>query len=304
MIVVIIILVLVIIISFICYYITFYSPHRGDGNHYSVPSGEQYQCIKSTMRRLIDEFLELDSEEIEIISRDGLKLSGKYYHVCDGAPVDICFHGYRGTAARDFCGGARIPLEMGHNMIVVDQRAQGKSQGHSICFGIKERYDCLSWINYVLCRFGMGTRIHIFGVSMGAATVLMAAGLGLPENVRCVIADCPYSEVPAIIRKVCRDRKLPDTLFYPFIWLGAYLFAGIKLEDGDCVNAVKNSSVPMLIIHGEEDHFVPCYMSHEIHNSRPDIVSLSTFPGAGHGISYIVDKPRYEKLVHDFIKNL
>lgn len=289
-------------LSFVCYYITFHSPNKGDGNHYSIPSGQQYQKNKELMRRLIDEFLALEYEEVEVVAYDGRLLRGKYYHCSDDAPVDICFHGYRGTSARDFCGGAKIPLELGHNILVVDQRAQGKSEGHSICFGIKERFDCLSWINFALCRFGEDVEINLFGVSMGASTVLMASGHELPENVKCIVADCPYSSVEKIIRKVCRDRRLSDRLFYPFIYLGALLFAGIKLEQGDCVQAVKDAKVPILLIHGEEDHFVPCEMSEEIQKANMRLIHRVTFPQAGHGISYIEDKTRYEALVHEFLR--
>lgn len=294
----------ILIFSYICYYIVFYSPHKGAGDHYNLPHGVQYEKYRDRMLGYIDDFLNLDCEKVEIISYDGIKLSGRYYHVNENSGVDICFHGYRGTGIRDFCGGSRIAMGMGRNVILVDQRAHGESAGHSICFGIKERFDCLSWINYVLCRFGEETDINIYGVSMGAATVLLASELNLPENVKHIVADSPYTSAGDIIKKVCKDMKIPSVLVYPFIYLGALLFAGIRLDCCDCAKAVKKAKIPILIIHGEDDRFVPCKMSEVIQKANPRLVHRVTFPNAAHGISYIEDKDRYEQLIHSFISSL
>jgi len=294
----------ILLICFICYYIVFFSPHRGAGDHHALPAGVQYEKHKERMLGYIDDFLKLDCEKLEILSYDGKILRGRYYHVNDDAGVDICFHGYRGTGIRDFCGGSRIAMGMGRNVILVDQRAHGESKGHSICFGIKERYDCLSWINYAICRFGDDVDINIYGVSMGASTVLMASGLELPDNVKHIVADSPYTSAGDIIKKVCADLKLPVFLVYPFIYLGALIFAGVKLDSCDCVSAVKKARIPILLIHGEEDRFVPCEMSETIRKANPKLIHRVTFPNAAHGISYIEDKERYEQLINQFIKSL
>lgn len=303
MVFIIFVLAIIFILSFICYYIVFYSPQRGQGDHYSLPEGDQYDKYKDRMTRYIDEFLAIDYEDVEIVSFDGLMLRGRYYHIGDDAPVDICFHGYRGTGVRDFCGGSRIAMKLGHNVILVDQRAHGKSQGHSISFGINERRDCLSWIEYALCRFGGDREINIMGVSMGASTVLMAAGLGLPNNVKRIVADCPYTSPPEIIKKVCRDRKLPAALVYPFIYTGALVYGHFRLNSADCTEAVKAAKLPVLLIHGEDDRFVPCDMSRKIQKANPEYIQLFTFPNAAHGISYIEDRARYEALVRQFFNN-
>ena len=294
----------ILLICFICYYIVFFSPHRGAGDHHALPAGVQYEKHKERMLGYIDDFLKLDCEKLEILSYDGKILRGRYYHVDDDAGVDICFHGYRGTGIRDFCGGSRIAMGMGRNVILVDQRAHGESKGHSICFGIKERYDCLSWINYAMCRFGDDVDINIYGVSMGASTVLMASGLELPDNVKHIVADSPYTSAGDIIKKVCADLKLPVFLVYPFIYLGALIFAGVKLDSCDCVSAVKKARIPILLIHGEDDRFVPCEMSETIRKANPKLIHRVTFPNAAHGISYIEDKERYEQLINQFIKSL
>ena len=239
-------------------------------------------------------------EPVEITSRDGLRLFGRYYHVADGAPVHIQCHGYRSYALRDFCGGNPIAREMGHNTIVIDQRAHGRSEGDTISFGINERLDVLAWAEYARNRFG-DVPIFLTGVSMGAATVLMASELPLPQSVVGIIADCPYSSPRAIIRKVIADMGLPVALAYPFAVLGAYLFGHFKgLGRITAKDAVRNATVPILLIHGEADTFVPCEMSREIASAAPN-ARLECFPNADHALSYMTDLDRYVTASNEFI---
>mgnify|MGYP001117318828 CR=1 FL=1 len=153
----------------------FYSPEERKEDIYALPQGEQYENERQRMLSLIREMDEIPYEAVSISAQDGTKLAARYYHVRDGAPLQIQFHGYRGTALRDFCGGNKLARESGQNTLVVDPRAHGKSGGTTITFGIRERWDCLSWVEYVNQRFGSDTPIFLSGVSMGAATVLMAS---------------------------------------------------------------------------------------------------------------------------------
>ena len=186
---------------------------------------------------------------------------------------------------------------------MVDQRSHGKSEGNTITFGIKERRDCLSWIQYICERFGNDTPIILCGLSMGAATVLMATDLELPPNIKGIIADCPYSSPKAIIQKVCKDMHLPPKLLYPFVKLGACLLAGFNLEESDAVSAVKNTSIPILIIHGDDDRFVPYYMSEEIAKANSSVI-FETISTAGHGLCYMVEPKKYEDVTVKFIQGI
>ena len=140
---------------------------------------------------------------------------------------------------------------------------------------------------------------------MGAATVLMVTDQPLPSNVVGVMADCPYSSPKAIIKKVCRvEMRLPVKPLYPFIKLGARLFAGFDLEESSAVSAVKNTPVPILILHGTGDRFVPCDMSHEIHAANPKMITLVTIPDAGHGLCYMTEPKMYEDAMQEFFKKI
>jgi fermentation-respiration switch protein FrsA (DUF1100 family) len=139
---------------------------------------------------------------------------------------------------------------------------------------------------------------------MGAATVLMATGLPLPQNVACVIADSPFSAPSAIIEKVCFDLHYPVLLCRPFIYLAARLFGGFCLNGCTAKEAVTRAKVPILLIHGEDDRLVPCSMSFEIASFCASNVTVRTFPKAGHGLSYLIDPVGYEQAVTDFLMSV
>lgn len=299
-----IIIILILAISYWAYRMAFFNPVEGRDNYYDLPPGEQYEPLWPLMTKMIDSMVETEFEVVCITSYDGKQLFGRYFHVSDDAPLEIQFHGYKSTALRDYCGGSKLAHRLGYNELLIDQRSHGKSEGKTITFGIKERRDCLSWIEYALNRFGKDKRIILSGLSMGAATVLMVNDLDLPDNVIGIISDCPYSSPKAIIKKVCKDMGYPPTIAFPFIVLGAFIFGHFNIFASSPVNAVRHAKVPIMLIHGDDDRFVPCDMSREIHSVRPDLIEFHTFPDAGHGISYLLDTERYEKLVEKFINNL
>ena len=303
--IILLICIIILMITYVSYRIAFHAPMKiEDDSHYRIPQGEQYDKEQSAIVKSINEMLARSFEPVTITSFDGKKLYARYYHVADNAPVQILFHGYKSSAIVDWCGGSKFAGKLGQNALVVDQRSHGKSEGMAITFGVNERKDCLSWINYVRSRFGENVKIVLSGLSMGAATVLMAIDLPLPENVVGIIADCPFSSPKAIIQKVGKDMHLPIKVMYPFVKLAARLFAQFDLEESGAVSAVKDTKIPVLLIHGEDDHFVPCDMSREIYKANPSQVILETIPGAGHGLCYMVAPKRYEEVVIEFMKKI
>ena len=295
---------LVFAVAYITYRIAFYAPSdpkKRKEDIYDIPKSKQYDAEWEKMVRLITEMDALPYERVFITAFDEVRLSGRYYHFADGAPLRIQFHGYRGTAVRDFCGGNEWTRAHGQNTLVVDQRAHGQSGGNTITFGIKERRDCLSWVEYACKRFGADTKIYLSGVSMGAATVLMATELELPKNVLGIVADCPYSSPEEVIKKECKNMGFAPWLAMPFLRLGARVFGGFSIRETTAVEAVKKATVPILLIHGEGDLLVPCEMSEKIYHACASEKQLVTFPEAAHGISYIMHTEAYWKVVEDFV---
>lgn len=290
--------------SYYAYRFAFYHVSHPSDPPYRLPEGETYSQVLPNLKKWAEDMYERPFEPVTITARDGLKLYGRYYHTADGAPLQIQFHGYKSSVYIDFCGGSALAAKLGHNALVVDQRAHGMSEGHTISFGINERHDVLSWITYANQRFGSDTPIVLSGLSMGAATVLMASGEDLPDNVKGIFADCPYSSPKAIIQKVSRDIHLPAKLAYPFVKLGALLFGHFHLDECSAVSAVKSAKVPILLIHGEADDFVPCSMSQEIESACASDVKLILVPGAGHGLCYTTEPRIYEEAVTTFFEEI
>ncbi len=249
---------------------------------------------------LITNLFHYEYENVEITSHDGIKLCGKYFHVRDDAPVEIGFHGYKSNSMRDFCGGAELCFEKGINLLLVDQRAHGKSGGRTISFGVNERLDCKKWVNYVSERFGKDTKIILTGVSMGASTILMASELDIDKNVRCIVADCPYSDQSKIIKRICAKRKYSPRFVYPFIKFSAKVFGRFNLESCSPLAAVKKTKIPILFIHGLSDGYVPSEMSKELYDACASEKQLLFVPGADHAMSFATDENKYRKTVFDF----
>lgn len=287
-------------ISYVIFCMTYKPAKDRDSDHTRYPSAPQYVPFKEPTALLIKELMEIPFEEVWIESFDGLKLYGRYYHVKDRAPLQIEFHGYHSHAYKDFCGGNKIAREAGYNTLLVDQRNHGKSGGKAITFGINERQDVKAWADWAAKRFGESQKIMIVGVSMGAASVLMASELDLPKNVVGVIADCPFSSPVEIICKVARDRKIPVWMAYPFIFSGAAIFGHFSIGKATPIEAVKNTKLPILLIHGMDDRFVPYEMSCRMKAANEECITFVSVPEAGHGLSYMVDNAKYVNAVNEF----
>lgn len=297
-------IILFLILTYVCFCLAFKTTKKERGNDAGgMITSSSHFMYTQTVKDLIKTLRERECEYVTIKATcDGTLLSARYYHQKDGAPVDILCHGYRGSAFRDFCGGHKMCYDMGHNVLLIDQRAHGKSGSNTITFGIKERYDVLDWTNYIANRFP-DSKIMLYGISMGGATVLMASELDLPKQVKGICADCPFSSPRDILKNTVKNMPFPKNLGYPFLFPAAFLFGGFKLTKINCADTVKNAKVPILIIHGEEDDFVPCEMSRKIAENNPN-VTLVTFKDATHGVSYMHDTDRYIKTVNNFCNKI
>lgn len=292
--------------GFLCmywiYFLAFRPPKKREDDYLDLPKGDQYRKYDDETIRLCKVFAAIPYESVCITSVDGYKLYARYYEVEKGADLQIECHGYHGSPIRDFCGGNRIARESGYNTLVIEQRGMLRSGGNAITFGIMERWDIRSWCHYAYERFGKDIRIVLSGISMGASAVLMASSLDLPDNVSAIIADCPYSSPLKIIRKVGSGMGLPVRFLTPLVILSARIFGGFDIRKSTPLEAVEKTDIPILLIHGQDDRFVPYEMSEELKRANSKI-RLEGFPGAGHGLSYMLDTPRYERIVREFLSD-
>lgn len=293
---------LVLLAAFICCRLAFWV-QRTDGDPFAFPRGSQYAPYRAEARQLVEDALAVPYRDVWTQSPDGLQLHGKFYDAAPDAPIMLMLHGYKSTAERDFCGGLREARAAGFRVLLADQRAHGRSAGKYLTFGIREREDCRAWVQYLLQAYGPETIILLYGISMGAATVLMAAGPSLPPQVVGIIADCGYTSPRAIIEKVLRQMHYPVQPLYWLIRLGGRLFGGFDLEEDSALAAMDRCQTPVLLFHGSGDKFVPCQMSRDLYaRCRAPVKRLCVIPKAGHGISYLMDKSAYLAALSEFLQ--
>ena len=246
--------------------------------------------------------LDRQPEEAEIESFDGLRLRALYLPAENARCTAILMHGYRSEFLWDFAGAYELLHGYGCNLLVPWQRAHGKSEGRVICMGMKERRDCADWARYIERRNGKDLPIVLEGMSMGSATVLMATGQPLPENVRGVVADCGYSSIYREFAHVLHRRMhLPTHPIIDTCSLFCRLFFGFGYKEYSTAQALRRSKLPLLLIHGEADNFVPAYFSKENYEaSAAADKTLVLVPGAAHGCSFLVDPERCKKEIFAF----
>jgi len=239
-------------------------------------------------------------QQISVTSFDGLKLVGEYIP-CDNARATIImFHGWNASPITDFGAGLPYYRSLGLNLLLVHQRAQGKSEGKYMTFGIRERKDVHAWVQWHRKHFG-DKPVLLAGLSMGAATVLMAAGDELAPCVKGVVADCGFTSPYEIICSVIRSMHLPAKPFAALIGMQAKLFAGFGLKEYSTEESLKKTKLPVLLVHGEDDSFVPCYMSQRAYDAcaSKDKTFLS-IPKATHGKSFVVQPEKYKETLKNF----
>ena len=244
---------------------------------------------------------EVETEEIVITGKDGNKLSGHLY-TCDYPQrLIIAVHGWRSTWNRDFGMAAEFMFENNCNVLFIEQRCQGGSEGEYIGFGLLERYDCLAWAEWAHEKYEGKLPIYFDGISMGATTVLMASGLDLPDSVHGIIADSGFTSPHAIWKHVTENhmhlkydpiKGIVNAICRKKIQIGA--------EECTTMMALKDNKVPILFAHGTDDPFVPVEMTYENYKACKAPKRLVIVPGAAHGMSFYVEKERYAKELKEF----
>lgn len=243
--------------------------------------------------------------EMDIVAFDGARLHGIFLPQENAKGTLLLFHGYRSCWQIDFGLVARMYYEMGFQLLLVDQRAQQRSGGRYITFGVKERRDVQSWVKRMADELGTDEPMYLCGLSMGASTVLMAADLPLAGNVRGIVADCGFTEPYAIMRYVIlRDHPhRPAGVILALLDAATRTLAGFSLHGCRTTDTVGASTLPILFIHGKADRYVPYEMSVAAYEACPNKKELILVDGAGHGVSFLYDRERVSRALKEFLEN-
>lgn len=241
-------------------------------------------------------------KEWQQTSADGLKLSAIYLPATDSHKTAIVAHGYMGDA-ETMANYAKMFHDLGYNVLVPDARGHGKSEGDYIGFGWHERKDYVKWIDQVLETNGQSEEIVLYGISMGAATVMMTSGESLPTNVKAIIEDCGYSSVNEELAYQLNELfGLPPFPLIQVTSLMTKIRAGYFFGEADAIKQLEKNKLPMLFIHGDADTFVPYEMLDKVYQATKGPKEKYVVPGAEHAKAYSVDPENYQKTVSNFLE--
>ena len=212
--------------------------------------------------------MRVETKEVWIESHDGLKLSGHEFE--QDTPTDnwfILVHGYQSDENETF-GIGRHFYDAGYNVLTIALRAHGGSDGKHIGMGYLDKDDLISWTNYLVDKYP-NSQIIYHGTSMGGATVLMASGMNLPANVKAIVSDCAYTGIWEIFTSEMKQRF--DLPAFPVMYMAQFMGkirTGYNIKNGNVLEYVTESSLPILFIHTKADDFVPVSMAHELFDAK------------------------------------
>lgn len=244
-------------------------------------------------------------EQLSLTSKDGLALSG--YYLPAKKPTNklvILTHGYLGHAKQMGLFGQYYYEELGYDLFLPDARGHGKSEGSYYGFGWHDRLDLIDWTNQLIERLGPETEIVYHGLSMGAATVLMASGENtLPKQVKAMIADSPYESVYQLFSyQMRRMFYLPAFPLLDSTSVLTKIRAGYGLREASASASVEQTAVPVFYVHGEKDTFVPTEMTKDLAARTMSETDLFLVAGANHGESFALVEEEYKKKIQLFLQ--
>ncbi len=236
-------------------------------------------------------------KEVKIKSFDGLNLVGHYYDA--GSRKTVCLvHGYSANY-KEMQQYAKYFYEKGYNLLCVENRAHGASEGKVVGMGYLDRKDLLSWLEFL----GDENEVVFLGLSMGASAVCCLAGEKLPKCVKGVISDCAFDnaerELSFAMRKFGKIRKL----LLKHLKSYTKRLHNFDINDADMLRFVKNTKVPILYFHGKNDTYVPYKNSQNLYNATPEnLRNLVLVDDADHAMSYQILGVDYERKITNFFR--
>lgn len=242
----------------------------------------------------------LNPEDLYIDSFDNLKLHALFINNNTNKTI-ICVHGYKAKdGLYDFGMSAKFLNSLGYNLLFVDNRAHGLSQGKYIGFGVLDSIDVNSWVDYLVTNMNQET-IILYGMSMGAATVMNAQN----NKVKAIIADCGFaSGYDEVVYQIKKMYHLPPFPIIPISNVLLKLLAHYSLKEKEAYKSIKNYKNNLLIIHGDKDHFVPTRDAYKIFDNATCHKKILIVPGASHAKSYLKDTKLYEQTIKEFLDEI
>lgn len=260
--------------------------------------------VDSTAQEVYDAWVEKQELTSWMIqSEDQLSLWAQLYPAKETTHrYVLAVHGY--TVDHRDIAPAIVPfVEQGWNVLAIDQRGRGNSEGSYLTMGWQEKDDVILWAKEIVAKDPQA-QIILYGESMGAATVMMAAGEvdQLPKEVKAVVEDCGYTSAYDMFEAQLQERfSLPEFPFLPAAAIIGKLRLGFNFYDASAIKQLEKATLPILFLHGGADDYVPTEMVYELYDAYQGEKDLLVIDGAGHGQSADVDPERYYAKTLEFM---
>ncbi len=294
------------------YFVTYAIARSGDGGNRIVETTEELVLLdedeaiieanKTAANEEVESWLPAtESNTVTVQSSDDLTLDGTIYYAQEESDQwAIVLHGYRSSPSAVLSIACHFN-ENGYNVLVPYMRGCGDSEGDYIGMGWLDKEDLKKWIQLILEQ-DSDAQIVLHGSSMGAATVCMASGEDLPDNVKCIVSDSSYTTVAEIFTSELQARfSLPSFPLIQIFDVVANIRAGYDIYEASALNQVAASETPILFIHGDKDDFVPLSMCYELYEAAACEKEMLIISGAGHTEGKYCNPAYYYSVMDAFI---
>ena len=260
---------------------------------------ETYQWELENGRISEEQLNRLEKEEIFIDSPYGYKIHGLFFHNRNSKKAIILCHGITWSLYGSL-KYVEMFLNKGFSVLVYDHRNHGLSGGEDTSFGYFEKFDLKACTDWVYRQLGSDSIIGLLGESMGAGTVLQ--NIAIDSRIKFCIADCGYSDIMTLFKyHLAKDYKIKRLPLVEITSIITKLRAGWSFKDVSPIECISKVDIPVLFTHGEEDDFVPTWMSEEMYKTKRNFKDLYIAPNSAHVEAYWKNTEEYEKRVDKFL---
>lgn len=272
------------------------------GKKETLKAGMEYELKREAITQAECEAYR--KEVFSMKSKTGHQLKGEWlFPAVDSQKVMVVCHGFGRNRVCSY-KYALIFLKRGWNVLLYDHIHCGESEGKYTTMGYLESIDLKQALDKVVERFGETVKIATHGVSMGAATVLIH--MSHDKRVAFAIADCPYADLWEELAYILKRKAgLPPFPLMYLVSVCSKIKAGFYIKQISPLGEIKKQGgvpdIPLLLIHGTADKFIPCNASKKLRAAKKGVVRLYLCEGAEHECSILTDKKRYEKEIDQFL---
>nr|WP_263325827.1 alpha/beta hydrolase [Neobacillus sp. Marseille-Q6967] len=247
------------------------------------------------------QFKSLPKREVSISSPYGYPIKALLVEPHESNRYVIISHGVTETKINSI-KYMNLFLKRGYNAIIYDHRRHGESGGKTTSFGHYEKFDLKTIIDWLKKEKGPDLLLGIHGESMGAATMLLYAGM-LEDGADFYIADCPFSDLKEqVTYQLKKDFKMVPALLIPIADIILRLRDQYSIRHVSPISVIRNIENPILFIHSENDDFILPTMTETLFEQKQGPKMLYLASKGRHAQSYNENPEDYERVIDEFLQ--